>query len=217
MRVVVFGATGMVGQGVLRECLLAPDVQSVLAVGRTPTGVTHEKLRDLVHEDLLDLSPIEGDLAGQDACFFCLGVSSTGMSEADYRRITYDVTMAAARVLAAGNPDLTFIYVSGAGTGGRAMWARVKGETEDALLALFPKAVMFRPGFIQAMHGATSKTRLYRILYRVLGPVAPLVRRLFPHQVTTTELIGLAMLNAAREGAPKRVLDPRDINALAHR
>lgn len=215
MRVVVFGATGMVGQGVLRECLLAPDVESVLAVGRTPTGVTHEKLRDLVHKDLLDLSPIAADLAGQDACFFCLGVSSTGMSEADYRRVTYDVTMAAARVLAAGNPDLTFIYVSGAGTGGRAMWAQVKGETEGALLELFPNAYMFRPGFIQAKYGATSKTRLYRVLYRFVGPVAPLVRRLFPNQITTTELIGLAMLNAARHGAPKRILDPKDINSLA--
>lgn len=215
MRVVVFGATGMVGQGVLRECLLAPDVESVVTVGRAPTGVTHEKLRDIVHKDLLDLSPIADDLAGQDACFFCLGVSSTGVREADYRRITYDMTMAAARVLAAGNPHLTFAYVSGAGTGGRAMWARVKKETEDALLELFPKAVMFRPGFIQAMHGATSKTRLYRVLYRVVGPVAPLLRRLFPNQITTTELIGLAMLNAARHGAPKRILDPRDINSLA--
>jgi uncharacterized protein YbjT (DUF2867 family) len=215
VRVVIFGATGMVGQGVLRECLLAPDVESVLAVGRTPTGVAHEKLRDLVHNDLLDLSPIEGELAGQDACFFCLGVSSTGMGEADYRRITYDVTMAAARVLAAHNPDLTFVYVSGAGTGGKAMWAQVKGQTEDALLGLFPKAYMFRPGFIQAKYGATSKTRLYRILYRVVGPIAPLARRLFPNQVTTTELIGLAMLNAARRGAPKRVLEPKDINSLA--
>jgi uncharacterized protein YbjT (DUF2867 family) len=215
VRVVVFGATGMVGQGVLRECLLAPDVESVLAVGRTPTGVTHEKLRDLVPKDLLDLSPIKGDLAGVDACFFCLGVSSAGMSEADYRRITYDVTMAAARVLAADNPDLTFVYVSGAGTGGKAMWARVKGQTEDALLELFPKAYMFRPGFIQPRYGATSKTRIYRIVYRVVGPVLPLLRRLFPNQVTTTELIGLAMLNAARRGAPERVLDPRDINSLA--
>lgn len=215
MRVVVFGATGMLGQGVLRECLLAPDVESVTAVGRTPTGVKHEKLRDLVHEDLLDLSPIEGDLAGQDACFFCLGVSSTGMSEADYRRITYDMTMAAARVLAAGNPDLTFVYVSGAGTDGKAMWARVKKQTEDALLELFPKAYMFRPGYIQPMHGATSRTRLYRILYRFVGPVAQLFRPLFPNQMTTTELIGLAMLNAARHGAPTRVLTPKDINSLA--
>jgi uncharacterized protein YbjT (DUF2867 family) len=217
VRVVVFGATGMIGQGVLRECLLAPDVESVLTVGRTPTGLTHEKLRDLVHKDLLDLSPIEGDLAGQDACFFCLGVSSSGMSEADYRRITYDVTMAAARVLAADNPDLTFTYVSGAGTGGRAMWAQVKGQTEDALLELFPKAVMFRPGFIEPKYGATSRTRVYRIVYRVIGPVMPLLRRLLPNQTTTTELIGLAMLNAARNGAPKRVLDPREINALALR
>ena len=211
MRVVLFGATGMIGQGVLRECLLAPDVESVLSIGRARTGQQHEKLREVVQPDLLELAPI----TEQDACFFCLGVSSTGMSEADYRRITYDVTMAAAHALAPANPDLTFVYVSGAGTGGRAMWAQVKGETEDALLALFPNAYMFRPGFIRPMHGATSRTRLYRVLYRVLTPVVPLVMRLFPKQMTTTERMGRAMLNAARRGAPKRILDPVDINALA--
>ncbi|GAA4706624.1 NAD-dependent epimerase/dehydratase family protein [Phytohabitans rumicis] len=215
MRVVLFGATGMIGQGVLRECLLAPDVESVLSIGRAPTGQRHEKLREIVHKDLLDLSSIQDDLGDQDACFFCLGVSSTGMSEADYRRITYDVTMAAGHALAPANPDLTFIYVSGAGTGGRAMWAQVKGQTEDALLALYPNAYMFRPGFIRAMHGATSRTRLYRVMYRIVSPVVPLIMRLFPKQMTTTERIGLAMLNVARQGAPKRILDPTDINALA--
>jgi len=216
VRIVVFGATGMVGQGVLREALLASDVESVLAVGRTASGVEHPKLRDVVHKDLTDMSPIAADLAGQDACFFCLGVSSSGMSEADYRRITYDITIEAARVLAADNPDITFTYVSGAGTAnGTAVWAKVKRETENALLELFPNAYMFRPGFIEPKYGATSKTRLYRVMYRVLKPLTPLLRRLNPDKFTTTELIGLAMLNVARRGAPKRALDPVDINSLA--
>lgn len=216
MKVIVFGATGMVGQGVLRECLLAPDVSAVLTVGRTPTGRRHAKLRELVHQDFADLTPIADELAGYDACFFCLGVSSVGMAEADYRRITYDFTLAAARPLAARNPDLTFGYVSGAGTGsGRSMWSRVKGETEDALLALPFRAYMFRPGFIRPLHGVTSRTRLYRALYRVGAPLGWLAERLAPNGVTTTEKVGRAMLNAVRSGAPTRVLEPRDINALA--
>ncbi|HET6212143.1 MAG TPA: NAD(P)H-binding protein, partial [Micromonosporaceae bacterium] len=159
MKVILFGATGMVGQGVLRECLLDPDVQEVLAIGRTPTGTHHPKLREIAHTDFLDFSTIENALAGYDACFFCLGVSSAGMSEDAYRRVTYDVTMAAARALAAANPSMTFVYVSGQGTDssehGRSMWARVKGETENALLAMPLRAYMFRPGYIQPMHGIT--------------------------------------------------------------
>ncbi|HCT80283.1 MAG TPA: epimerase, partial [Micromonosporaceae bacterium] len=172
----------MVGQGVLRECLLDPEVSSVVSVGRTALKEKHDKLRDIVHPDLLDLSPI--DLSGFDACFFCLGITSAGMNEADYRRITHDMTMAAARPLSEANPDMTFIYVSGAGTDsterGRSMWARVKGQTENELLALPFRAYMFRPGVIQPLHGITSNTRLYRILYRVSGPVIPLLRKLFP-------------------------------------
>jgi len=215
MKVVVFGATGMIGQGVLRECLLAPDVESVLTVVRAPTGRHHAKLRELVHQDFGDLSAIAGELGGVDACFFCLGVSSTGMSEAEYRRITYDFTMAAARVLA-DNPDRTFVYVSGAGTGsGRMMWSRVKGETEEALLALPFRAYMFRPGLIRPLHGITARTRLYRVGYRLMSPFLAIIQRLFPASTTTTEKMGLAMLNAARHGAAKRVLSPSDINALA--
>jgi len=149
MKVVLFGATGMIGQGVLRECLLAPAVTEVLTVGRAPTGKQHAKLREVTHADLGDLTAIEGDLRGADACFFCLGVSSAGMSEDAYRRITYDYTMAAARVFAALDPEATFVYVSGAGTDsterGRSMWARVKGKTENDVLALLPNAYMFRP------------------------------------------------------------------------
>lgn len=218
MKVILFGATGMIGQGVLRECLLAADVTDVLAVGRAPIGQQHEKLRALVHQDFLDFSAVEGELPGYDACFFCLGVSSTGMSEADYRRVTYEYTLSAARTLARLSPDSTFVYVSGQGTDssetGRSMWARVKGGTENALLALPLRAYMFRPGIIQPVHGERSRTRLYRLAYVALAPLLPLVRRLWPARVTTTEQIGLAMLHIARTGAPERVLETADINAL---
>src|SRR6267378_2721490 len=168
MRVILFGATGMVGQGVLRECLINPAVERVLAVGRSATGQQHAKLRELVLQDFLDFSAVTGELTGYDACFFCLGVSSAGMTEAAYRRVTYDVTLAAARSLATINPAMTFIYVSGARTDsserGRSMWARVKGQTENALLRLpFKSAYMFRPAAIQPLHGITSKTRWYRL------------------------------------------------------
>jgi uncharacterized protein YbjT (DUF2867 family) len=217
MRVILFGATGMLGQGVLRECLLAPDVESVLSVGRAPTGQRHDKLREIVHRDFTDFSPIEAELSGLDACFFCLGVSSAGMSESEYRRVTYDFTLAAARVLAKRNPQLTFVYVSGQGTNadGRAMWARVKGETENALLAMPFRAYLLRPGFIQPLHGARSRTRAYRLLYGAAAPLLPLARRLFPSQVTTTEQIGAAMLQLARHGAPERMLATPAINALS--
>ena len=220
MRIVLFGATGMVGQGVLRECLLAPDVERVLAIGRSATGQKHEKLREVVRPDPAELAGLEADLAACDACFFCLGVSSVGMTEQDYRRVTYDLTLAVARTLAAANPRMTFVYVSGAGTDrterGRSMWARVKGATENALLQLpFAAAVMFRPGFIQPFHGITSRTRLYRVVYAVLAPLVPLATAAFPNQVTTTERMGRAMLAVARRGAPRPVLEPRDINALA--
>jgi uncharacterized protein YbjT (DUF2867 family) len=217
MKVVLFGATGMIGQGVLRECLLDPAVTAVLTVGRSPTGNQHAKLRELSHADLADLTPIQDELRGYDACFFCLGVSSAGMSEDAYRRITYDYTMAAARVFAAQDPDATFIYVSGAGTDsteqGRTMWARVKGKTENDVLALLPNAYMFRPGYIQPMHGVKSRTRLYRLVYVVAVPLYPVVRRLFPKSVTTTGTIGRAMINIAAKGAPTKVLNPSDINA----
>jgi uncharacterized protein YbjT (DUF2867 family) len=174
MKVVLFGASGMVGQGVLRECLLDPDVESVLSIGRSASGQLHPKLRELVHRDFLDYSAVESQLSGFDACFYCLGVSSVGMQEADYRRVTYDFTMAAAQVLAKLNPGMTFVYVSGMGTDsserGRSMWARVKGQTENALLRLpFKAAYMFRPGAIAPLHGIQSKTRTVRWLYAGWG------------------------------------------------
>jgi uncharacterized protein YbjT (DUF2867 family) len=219
VRVLLFGATGMVGQGVLRECTLAPDVESVVAVGRSATGDRHPKLRDLLHQDFLEWSSIENKLSGFDACFFCLGVSSAGMSEGDYLRITYGFTLAAARVLARLNPNMTFVYVSGAGTDsserGRSMWARVKGRTENELLNLpFSAAYMFRPALIVPLHGIQSKTRFYRAFYTLLGPLLPLLNGRFPKYVTSTEQIGRAMLEVARQGWPTRVLETVDINAV---
>jgi uncharacterized protein YbjT (DUF2867 family) len=217
MNVLLFGATGMVGQGVLRECLLDPDVRTVLAIGRGTTGQRHEKLRELVHKDFLDFSSIESELTGFDACFFCLGVSSVGMTEEQYQRVTYDFTMAAAETLVKLNPGMTFVFVSGTGTDsterGRTMWARVKGKAENALLRMpFKAAYMFRPGFIQPLHGVRSKTKLYQFFYTVLGPLLPALKKVMPKYVTTTEQIGRAMLKVAKQGAPKRVLETGDIN-----
>jgi uncharacterized protein YbjT (DUF2867 family) len=219
MRVLLFGATGMVGQGVLRECLLDPDVNEVLCVGRNGTGQVHSKLLELLQPNLLALAPLEPKLGGVDACFFCLGVSSAGMKEADYRRLTFDLTLGFARILARLNPGMTFIYVSGAGTDstehGRSMWARVKGETENALLRLPFKAVMFRPGVIVPLHGIKSRTALYRLVYSLARPFWRPLQRAFPNSVCTTEQIGRAMLRVARVGAPKPVLEARDIIAIA--
>lgn len=218
MKVILFGATGMVGQGVLRECLLDPEVQLVFSIGRSASGQVHPKLREVVRRDLFDLSLLEGELTGFDACFFCLGVSSAGMKEEAYAHITYDLTLAAARLLARLNPGMTFIYVSGMGTDssekGRMMWARVKGKTENDLLKLPFKAVMFRPGFIQPMHGITSKTRAYRVLLALFAPIIPFLRFLFPRQITTTEQVGRAMLKVAKQGAPQPVVEAAGIIAL---
>ena len=261
MKVLLFGATGMVGQGVLRECLLDPGVESVLAVTRTPIKTEHPKLRQLQHQDFTNFAPVESQLTGYDACFFCLGISSVGMSEPDYRRITrdftdfstvaaeltgydatffclgvssvgmkeadyrhitYDFTLAAAGVLARQNPGMTFIYVSGTSTDstekGRSMWARVKGQTENALLRLpFRAAYMFRPGAILAMHGIRPKSRFYRAAYVVAAPILPVLKALFPKYVITTEQVGRAMIAVARGGAEKKLLENRDISAIAER
>jgi uncharacterized protein YbjT (DUF2867 family) len=216
MKVLLFGATGMVGQGVLRECLLDADVTEVVTLGRTATGVAHAKLREIVHRDMFDYAALEGDLNGVDACFFCLGVSSFRMSEAEYTRLTYDMTMAAATTLARLNPQMTFVYVTGAGCDsteqGSSMWARVKGRTENALLRLpFKAAFMFRPGAIVPMHGVRSKTALYQSIYSLTRPVLPLLQRVFPNAIVTTEQVGRAMLAVAKRGAPSPILESRDI------
>jgi uncharacterized protein YbjT (DUF2867 family) len=216
MNVALFGATGMIGQGALRECLFAADVEHVVTVGRAATRQQHAKLREIVHADLWNYSAIERQLSPFDACFFCLGVASAGMSEADYTRLTYDLTVAAATTLARLNPGMTFVFVSGAGSDsserGRLMWARVKGRAENALQRLpFKAAYAFRPGIIQPLHGIESRTPLYRNLYRVTAPIMPLARRLFPQAIITTEQMGRAMLNVARRGWPTPILEQRDI------
>jgi len=209
----------MVGQGVLRECLLDPDVESAVAVLRHASSRQHPKLRELLNRDFLDYAPIESQLAGFDACFFCLGISSAGMSEENYLRITFDFTLAAARVLVNLNPNMTFIYVSGAGADsserGRSMWARVRGKTENELLRLpFHAAYIFRPALIVPLHGIQSKTSLYRAFYSLLGPLLPVLQGRFPKYVTSTEQIGRAMLKVAKLGWPKRVLETCDINRV---
>lgn len=216
MKVIIFGATGMVGQGVLRECLLDPDVERVVAVGRSSTRQLDPKFKEIVHGDLFDLSGIEDQLTGFDACFFCLGVSSFRMKEADYAHLTYDMTFGIGRVLSRLNPGMTFSYVSGSGTDsterGNSMWARVKGRTENALLRMpFKAAYMFRPGMIQPMDGIRSKTPMYQAIISVARPLFPLLRRSFPNAITTTQQLGRAMIVTARERGPSRTLEPRDI------
>ena len=219
MNVILFGATGMVGQGVLRECLLDPDVQLVLSVVRTTSGQQHEKLHELLHSNFFDYSEIESQLTGFDACFFSLGVSSAGMDEARYTHLTYDLTLSAATTLARLSPQMTFLYVSGAGTDsterGRSMWARIKGKTENDILKLsFRAAYMFRPGFIQPLHGIRSKTRLYQTVYTLLNPILPLLKFILPQYVTTTEQVGRAMLQVAKHGYPRPILESKDIDSL---
>jgi uncharacterized protein YbjT (DUF2867 family) len=219
MKVILFGATGMVGQGVLRECLLDADVETVLAVGRGPTGVQNAKLREIVHDNFLDFSTILSQLAGYDACFFCLGVSSVGMSEERYRHLTYDITLAAATTLSKLNPGMVFVYVTGQGTDsteqGRLMWARVKGKTENDLLKLpFKAAYMFRPAGIQPLHGVRSRTAWVQAIYVVASPLLTWLDRVAPKYMTTTEQVGRAMIKVARDGYPKPVLESEDINRL---
>ncbi len=209
----------MVGAGVLIECLDDPRVESVLAVGRRPCAVAHPKLRELIRADLFDYGDATDHLMNLDACFFCLGASSVGMSEAAYHKVTYDLTVATAESLLKLNPALTFCYVSGEGTDsterGRLMWARVKGKTENQLLRMPLEAYMFRPGFIQPLRGVRSKTRVYQAIYAVLGPFYPLLKRLLPKHVTTTVNVGRAMIRVAAQGHTKLVLENPDINSLA--
>ena len=218
MNVLLFGATGMVGDGVLHECIADSRVTSVLAVGRSPLGMTHSKLREHRRTDFRSYDDLTSELGGIDACFFCLGVSAAGMSETDYRRQTFDPALAAGRALAAAHPNATFCYVSGEGTDstakGRTMWARVKGETENALLALPLQAFMFRPGFIRPRPGKASKTLLYRAIYAVVAPLYPVLKLVAGSHVTTTENLGRAMIEVASAGYPKRILENPDINAL---
>ncbi|HEV8050376.1 MAG TPA: epimerase [Thermoplasmata archaeon] len=220
MNVVLFGASGMVGQGVLRECLLDPRVERIVSVGRSPAGRPSAKLEEILRPNLPDLSGLEDRLRGLDACFFCLGVSSVGKSEADYRRVTFDLTVHVGETLVRLNPGMTFVYISGAGTdssaSGRSMWARVKGETENALLRLpFRAAYLFRPGAIQPRHGARSKTAIYRAIYVVLFPFLWVIRAVAPNALTTTDLVGRAMISVALRGFPTHWLGNKEINEAA--
>jgi uncharacterized protein YbjT (DUF2867 family) len=219
MKVILFGATGMVGQGVLRECLLDASVESLLVIGRRPTGQHHAKLHEILHDDFMDFSAIESELGGYDACFFCLGVSSVGMDAERYRHLTYDLTLAAAKTLVALNPGMVFTYVTGRSTDsteqGPVRWARVKGKTENDLLKLpFKAAYMFRPAGIQPLHGVRSKTSWVQAIYVVAAPLLSFLARTAPKYMTTSEQLGRAMIRVARDGYPKAVLESEDINAI---
>ncbi|MFI6493496.1 NAD-dependent epimerase/dehydratase family protein [Streptomyces sp. NPDC050564] len=219
MRVVIFGASGMVGHGALRACLLDERVEEVLVVVRRPLNIRHPKVREIVHADFTDYTAILDELKGLDACFFCLGVSAAGRGEEEYSRITHDYTLAAARAVNAASPSLTFTYVSGEGTDsteqGRSMWARVKGRTENELLAMPFRAYMFRPGYIQPVGGAVSRTPLYRVLYWVTAWLYPALRRIAPHHVTTTDTLGRAMIAAVQlDGNGPSILRTPDVNRL---
>jgi uncharacterized protein YbjT (DUF2867 family) len=220
VNVVLFGATGMVGAGVLLECFADPRVASVLAVTRSPTGRTHPKLREVLHADFFDYDTLHDSFATCDACFFCLGASSVGMSESAYIRVTYDLTLAAARTMVVANPQMTFCFVSGVGTDsterGKIMWARVKGKTENALLALgFKATYMFRPGYIQPIGDVQSKTGWVQTAYDIARPLYPLIHRLLPNNSTTTSVLGRAMIQVAAAGYSKHVLYSADFNTLA--
>jgi len=218
VRILLFGATGMIGQGVLRECLADRGVSDVVAVARRPIDQQHEKLREVIVADLADLAAVEASLTGFGACFLCMGVSALGLSEAEYTAVTYDLTLAIATTVIRLNPGITLVYVSGQGTDsserGRSMWARVKGRTENALLALPVRACMFRPGLIIPLDGIRSRTGWYNAVYALMRPVNPLLLRFFPGSVTTTQRLGRAMIAAVR-GARRGVVEVADINGLA--
>jgi len=217
VKVVLFGATGMIGSGALLEAVDDPRVREILVVGRRSCGVRHSKVAELLIEDFFDYGPARSRFAGADACLFCLGVSSLGMSEASYTRVTRDLTLAAARAILEAGSSPTFCYVSGAGTdaNGRAMWARVKGQTENSLLALpFRGAYMFRPAYIQPRRGVRSKTGWYRAFYAAFGVLYPVLRRALPSLVTSTDVLGRALVRVGLDGFPKPVLETRDINRI---
>jgi uncharacterized protein YbjT (DUF2867 family) len=215
IKAIILGATGMVGEGVLHESLNHPQVESVLVVNRRPCGVIHEKLKEIIHQDFFDFASIEDQLSGYNACYFCMGVSSVGMREDEYHRITYDLTLNIASLLQKNNPDMTFCYVSGAGTDGteqgRSKWARVKGKTENDLLKLgFNDAYMFRPGYIQPIKGLKNTYKIYK----VIGPFYPVLKALFPKYVVTLEELGWAMIQVVLNGSDNKVLECSDIREL---
>ena len=220
MKVIITGATGMVGKGVLLECLDHESIEVVLSIGRKPTGIEHPKLKELIHKDFSEFASVEKELNGYDACYACMGVSAAGMSEDQYRSITYDSTLGLANTLYQTNPKMTFIYVSGVGTDstekGRSMWARIKGKTENDLLKLgFNKSFMFRPGGIIPKRGILPSSKLYRALVKNLAWLLKLMKLMAPNSIVDTTQIGLAMINASKYEYQKDVILPKDILALA--
>jgi uncharacterized protein YbjT (DUF2867 family) len=220
LNIIITGSTGMIGKGVLLECLESDDIESILIINRRSLDFTHPKIKEIVHKDFLDLSSIEKKLKGYQACFFCLGVSAVGMSEAEYSRITFGITLKFAETVLKMNPEITFNYISGQGTdsseNGKMMWARVKGKTENALLALpFERAYMFRPGLIQPMKGIRSSSKMYNLMYVIFKPFYPLLKAVSPNYVTSTVQVGKAMVRSVTEGPEKNILNIRDINHLA--
>jgi uncharacterized protein YbjT (DUF2867 family) len=215
IKAIINGATGMVGEGVLLECLNHPDVEQVLVINRKPGEVAHPKLREIIHTDFFNLAPIESQLIGYNACFFCLGVSSVGLSQEEYKRITYDLTLNVGQLLAKSNPEMTFCYVTGAGTDsseqGRIAWARVKGATENALMRLFKQSYMFRPAFMKASPGQKN----VRSYYKFFAWLYPIGRALYPAGFCTLQEVGRAMINAVSKGYPKQILEVKDIVKLA--
>jgi uncharacterized protein YbjT (DUF2867 family) len=218
IRAIITGSTGMVGEGVLKECLLHPDVEEVLVINRRPSGINNPKLKEIIHTNFLDLSPIESRLTGFNACFFCLGVSSLGMEKEKYVTITYNLTMHVAKKLSEHNKDMVFCYISGAGTDstekGRLHWARVKGKTENDLRKLpFKKVYNFRPGFLQPSRDLKNVHKYYSF-FSILFPV---LRPIMPKYFSTLKELGLAMINSVLKGYDKQVLEVRDIVELAKR
>ena len=215
IKAIITGATGMVGEGVLIECLKHPDVEQVLVINRKPGGVSHPKLREVIHTDFFNLTPIESQLSGYNACYFCLGISSVGISKEEYKHITYDLTLNVGQLLAKLSPEMSFCYVTGMGTDsseqGSIAWARVKGATENALMRLFKKSYMFRPGFMKATAGQKN----VKSYYRYFAWLYPIGRRLYPKGFCTLEEVGQAMIHAASKGYPKQILEVNDIVALS--
>lgn len=219
-KVIITGATGMVGKGVLLECLDHDSISEVLVIGRNPLGMKHPKLRELIHKDFTNFSEVRNQIAGFDACFFCMGISAAGLKEEQYKRITYDFTLALAKTLFEINPKMTFNYVSGEGTDtsekGRMMWARVKGKTENDLLKLgFAQAFMFRPGAIIPLRGIKSRTKSYQFMYDYFMWLVKLIKLIAPNSVVNTTQIGLAMINSMLNGYPEKILRPKDILKLS--
>lgn len=220
LKVIIFGSTGMVGKGVLYECIDSENVESILLINRSSLGIESKKVKEILHNDFTDFSGIESKMKEYDACYFSLGVSAAGMNEKKYKKISYDFTLAAAKTLRKLNDNMTFIYVSGVGTDssekGRSMWARVKGKTENDIQKLgFKETYMYRPGYIQPMKGIKSKTKLYNALYVFSKPLYPLLKLLIPNQITTTEKLGKSMINITLKPYSKKIITNHDINIIA--